>query len=74
MGTRKLDKNERETIVSFDKEGDMALVYTYERSWQSHFKRIGRDPISDNGFGGKEYEIPKDWIRKPLPPRKRGTK
>ena len=74
MVKRKLDMHERETIISFDKEGNNALIYTHERSWVTHFKRQGLKPNSDNGFGGFEFEVPKDWIRKPLPPRKRGSK
>lgn len=66
-----LTPTEKESSIHFDKGSDTAFVFTYERTWQSHFKRLGVKPTGKNGYGGYEYEIPKSWIRKPLPSRSR---
>jgi hypothetical protein len=64
---RFLTRYELETVINFNKEEDMAVVFTYEKSWQKHIeKRMGIQPYLDNGFGGKSYKIPKNRIRKPL--------
>ena len=33
-------------------------------------KKLGLKPVYDNGFGGREYEIPKNRIKLPRAPRK----
>lgn len=68
---KSLEPHEKETSVHFDRSSDVAFVFTYERSWQTHFKRVGMEPTSDNGYGGLEYEIPKEWIRLPRPRTRR---
>ncbi|MFC1916897.1 hypothetical protein ACFLX1_02065, partial [Chloroflexota bacterium] len=32
--------------------------------------RLGLKPLMDNGFGGREYELPKSRIKPPRAPRK----
>ncbi len=67
----KLSNYEQETVISFNKDEAMARIFTYEKTWQQHLeKRLGLKPIMDNGFGGKEYEIPKKRIRPPRAPLK----
>jgi hypothetical protein len=66
---RALSAYEQETIISFNKEENIAHIFTYEKTWQKHLeKRLGLKPLMDNGFGGKDYEIEKKRIR---PPRAR---
>lgn len=63
---------EQETIIIFNKEEADAHVFTYEYTWQRHLeKRFGLTPVMDNGFGGKEYIVPKTRISKPLPFREK---
>lgn len=67
-----LGRYEQETIINFNKAEDMASIYTYERSWQRHLeRRLHLKPLSNDGFGGKEYEIDKHLIRLPQLKRKR---
>ena len=48
----------------------MAYIFTYEKTWQKHLEgRLGLKPVMDNGFGGKEYELPKTMIKPPRAPR-----
>jgi len=68
---RRLSNYEQETIINFNKAEDIAHIFTYEKAWQQHLeKRLGLKPTMDNGFGGKEYEIPKKRIKSPRAPRK----
>jgi hypothetical protein len=65
-----LSAYEQETIINFNKEEGIAYIFTYEKTWQKHLeKRLGLKPVMDNGFGGKEYQIPKGLI--PMPRAKR---
>ena len=67
----KLTNYEQETIINFNKEEQIAYVFTYEKTWQKHFEgKLGLKPVMDNGFGGKEYELPKSRIKPPRAPRK----
>jgi len=69
--SRKLTKYERETIINFNEGDDMASIFTYNRAWQKHLeKRLGLKTTMDNGYGGKEYQIPKKRIRPPRAPVK----
>jgi hypothetical protein len=70
MATR-LEPEEKETIVRFDKTVDPMSVFTYERTLQTHLKRAGAEIILDNGSGGLEFSMPKDWFRIPRPRVKR---
>jgi len=48
----------------------LSYIFTYERTWQKHLeRRLGLKPVMDNGFGGKEYQLPKGLI--PMPRAKR---
>lgn len=68
---RTLTSYEQETIINFNKEEKIAYIFTYEKTWQKHLEgRLGLKPIKDNGFGGKEYELPKKMIKPPRVPRK----
>ena len=65
------DNEEKETLISFDETPADALIFTYNKRWQTHLeKKLGLKPIMNNGFGGKEYRIPKKKIRMPLASRK----
>ena len=69
--TKKLPNDEQETIVNFNKAEDIASIFTYERTWQKHLEgKLGLKPIRDNGFGGREYELPKKMIKPPRAPIK----
>ncbi|MFC1972556.1 hypothetical protein ACFLVE_04040 [Chloroflexota bacterium] len=69
--SRKLTNHEQETIINFNKEEKIAYIFTYEKSWQKHLEnRLGLKPVMDNGFGGKEYELPKSRIKLPRTPRR----
>ena len=69
---RTISPEERETIISFDRAGDKAFIFTYERTWQTHCEKVlWLAPTSDNGYGGKEYELPKTWLRKPRKSRRK---
>ena len=65
-----LSAYEQETIINFNKEENIAYIFTYEKTWQKHLEqRLGLKPVMDNGFGGKEYQLPKGLI--PMPRAKR---
>ena len=69
--SRALSAYEQETIISFNRAEDMAYIFTYERTWQKHLEgKLGLKPVMDNGFGGKEYELPKSRIKPPRAPRR----
>ena len=68
---RKLTNYEQETIINFNKAEDIACIFTYEKTWQKHLEgRLGLKPVMDNGFGGKEYVLPKTRIKPPRAPRR----
>ncbi|MFC1972443.1 hypothetical protein ACFLVE_03455 [Chloroflexota bacterium] len=68
---RTLTNYDKETIINFNKAEDVAHIFTYEKSWQKHLEnRLGLEPVMDNGFGGKEYELPKSRIKLPRAPRR----
>lgn len=65
-----LSAYEQETIINFNKEESIAYIFTYEKTWQKHLEqRLGLMPVMDNGYGGKEYQLPKGLI--PMPRAKR---
>ena len=69
--TRRLTSYEQETIINFNKEEKIAYIFTYEKTWQKHLAgKLGLKPVMDNGFGGKEYKLPKKMIKPPRAPRK----
>lgn len=54
----------------FNKAEDVASIFTYERTWQKHLEtKLGLKPTMDNGFGGREYRLPKSMIKPPRAPR-----
>ncbi len=68
--SRNLTRYEKETTIGFNQEESIAYVFTYERTWQKHLEqRLGLKPVMDNGYGGKEYQLPKGLI--PMPRAKR---
>ena len=68
---RRLTNYEQETIINFNKAEDVAYIFTYEKTWQKHLEgKLGLKPLMDNGFGGREYELPKSRIKPPRAPRK----
>ena len=67
---RTLSPYEQETIINFNKEESIAYIFTYEKTWQRHLElRLGLKPTMNNGYGGKEYQLPKSLI--PMPRAKR---
>ncbi len=69
--SRTLCSDEQETIITFNKAEDTAHIFTYERTWQKHLEgKLGLKPTMDNGFGGREYQLPKSMIKLPRAPRK----
>jgi len=66
-----LARDERETTITFDETPDDAVIFTYSRVWQRHLERkLGLKPIMNNGFGAKEYRIPKNRIKPPRAPKR----
>ncbi len=71
MKNGKLNSYEQETIINFNKAEDVASIFTYEKTWQKHLEdKLGLKPVMDNGFGGREYELPKSRIKPPRAPRR----
>jgi len=67
----RLSDNEKETIINFNEGEPLASIFTYNRAWQKHMeKSLGLKPLSDNGYGGREYEISKKRIKPPRAPKK----
>lgn len=67
---RHLTAYEQETIINFNKDESIAYIFTYEKAWQKHLEqKLELKPVMDNGFGGKEYQLPKGLI--PMPRAKR---
>ena len=66
-----LSNEEKETIITFDETPADAVIFTYNKRWQTHLeKKLGLKPIFNNGYGGKEYHIPKKRISLPRTLRK----
>ena len=67
---RQLTNYERETIINFNEAEPTAYIFTYNKAWQRHLeKELGLKPVSKNGSGGRDYEIPKKLLPKPRKPR-----
>jgi len=72
---KRLTKEEKETIIRFDEASEKTSIFTYNRRWQRHLeKKLGMEPTWKNSFGGKDYLLPKEWIRLPLPKRRLSPK
>lgn len=68
---RSLSLDERETIITFDETPADAVIFTYNKKWQSRLEqKLGIKPTFNNGYGGREYHIPKKRIPMPRVPRK----
>lgn len=66
-----LSNEDKETVIRFDETPGKAVIFTYNKTWQSHLeKKLGLKCIFDNGHGGKEYEIDKKRIPMPRAPKK----
>lgn len=66
-----LSNEEKETIITFDETPNEATIFTYSKRWQTHLeKRLGLKPVSNNGYGGKEYHIAKRRIPMPRVPKR----
>lgn len=66
-----LTNEEKETIITFDETPADAVVFTYNKAWQTHLEnKLGLKPTKDNGHGGREYHIAKKRIRPPRAPVK----
>ena len=69
--SRTLSAYEQETVINFNKAEDIAHIFTYEKTWQKHLEeRLGLKPVMDNGFGGREYQLPRSRIKPPRAPRR----
>ena len=67
----KLELCEQETAINFNKADVTATIFTCEKIWQNHLEeKLGLKPVSEDGYGGKEYELPKRLIRPPRASRK----
>lgn len=67
--SRNLTGYEKETIINFNEAEDTTHIFTYNKAWQKHLEsRLGLKPTMDNGYGGKEYQLPKKLIRPPRAP------
>jgi len=65
-----LSNEEKETLISFDETPADAVIFTYNKAWQKQIEqKLGIKPTMNNGYGGKEYHIPKKRIRMPQPAR-----
>lgn len=65
-----LNNFEQETIINFNQGEDTAHIFTYSEVWQRHLEnKLGLKPVRVNSFGGKDYELPKRFIRLPRFPR-----
>jgi len=69
--SKTLSLAERETIITFDEADSQAQIFMYNKVWQNHLeKKLGLTRLSDNGYGGREYELPKKMIKPPRVHRK----
>ena len=65
-----LSRNELETIINFNQGEDVAYIFTYSRRWQKHLEKLGFQAVGTNDFGGRDYEIPKPYIKLPRGPKR----
>lgn len=62
-------RHERETIINFNDEEDIAYVWTASQTIYRALTKKGYNPVADNGRSAS-FEIPKSDIRLPIPKRK----
>jgi len=66
----KLRKVEQETIINFNQQDKVANVYTCSKTWMRHMEnKLKLKPIKVYSHA-REYECPKEWIRKPQKQRR----
>jgi len=63
-----LTKAEKETIVNFNEEEEVAYIFTYRKNWQRKLESMGYKPDFENDYKGKGYTVPKSLVI--TPPRK----
>ncbi|MFC1872853.1 hypothetical protein ACFLYV_03960 [Chloroflexota bacterium] len=64
-----LTKNEQESVINFNQGDDKASIYTCSKPWINHLENtLGLKPSFPNSKG-REYELPKSWLRLPRKPR-----
>jgi len=65
-----LTNEERETTINFDETPADAVIFTYSKRWQRHIEqKLGIKSHMNNGYGGREYYVPKSRLRLPQPKR-----
>ncbi len=68
---RTLTGYEQETIIVFNKEVKIFYISTSEHKWQKDLeKKLGLKPVTDNGYGGREYQLDKKLMKPPRAPRR----
>ena len=66
----RLTLEEQETIINFNNGEDTAHIYTCNKPLMKHMEQLlGIKPTQVYSYA-REYECPKEWIRKPRKPRK----
>ncbi|MFC2017155.1 hypothetical protein ACFLUD_01925 [Chloroflexota bacterium] len=69
--SKKLSKQEQETIIVYNRADDTANIFTYDKALQRHLENnLGVKPEGDNGFHGRDYILPKSYIPRPRKPKK----
>ena len=59
-------RHERETIIRFDEEGDLAEVYTASHViYRRLIKRLGRAYLAEDGERHAVFKFPKEFISLP---------
>ena len=61
--TQPLARWEMETIINWNKADGMANVYTHEGRIIKQLEKLGFKANKTNDHGGKDYDIPKRWIK-----------
>lgn len=67
-------KYEQETIILFNEREALASVYTFNKALQEQLDALVKNQPArvqlhkSNSWGGKEYILPKSWVRI-VPPR-----
>ena len=71
----RLNAQERETIINLNMGEDKAHIYTCDARWWRYFEKLGIKPTqvhkdSSGAVYAKDYEVPKNWVKPPRPPKK----
>lgn len=65
----KLSGYERETIILFNEEDDLAECYTHNRKLINRLRRLSEErsgeieEVRDNFVGGLTFVFPKSWVK-----------